>query len=140
MRRLPWTRLIKGLWALWFAAILAQPAPLMTPLMLATMPMGTMAGAGTHAAAHMSRDMAGMPGSDDNASSPPRAPADQRCMHLGACCCTPVLTKSFDAVPQIPEAPIRLVRADIPSNVASTPRQLPAHARPFAIGPPAVLV
>lgn len=80
-------------------------------------------------------NMAGMP-----ATTPHHpAPVDLSCAHLGACCCAPVLTAPRDVVPDIPAAPVRVVQASIPSNVAFAPAAAPAHARPFAIGPPAAL-
>lgn len=123
-------------WAVWFVAILAQPAPLMSWLMRATMHTHVVATAGMNAA---DNSMPGMPGTHGGATHH-SAPVDAGCMQLGTCCCAPVLTKPLGVVPSIPTAPIRLVRASIPSNVASTPPQVAAHARPFAIGPPAAFV
>lgn len=126
-------RVVTGIWALWFAAVLIEPGPLTMCLMPVTMGAGTMAG--------MSQ-MQRMPGMDGAASMPTtpsrnQAPVDPTCMHLGACCCAPVITAPVDVVPPVPAPPIRIVRVGRPDNVASTPPSAPAHAHPFAIGPPA---
>jgi hypothetical protein len=123
----------------WFAAILAQPAPLMSWLMGATMHTHV-AAAGPATAATTMPGMPDMSGTHGDAPTHHGIPADHGCMQLGACCCAPVLTRPLGVVPSIPGAPIRLARASIPSNVAVTPLQVPAYARPFAIGPPAAHV
>jgi len=121
----------------WFAAILAQPAPLMSWLMQAT--MHTPVAATSASGATTMPGMPDMSGTHGDASTHHGLPADHGCMQLGACCCAPVLTKPLGVVASVPGAPIRIGRASIPSNVALTPPQVPAHARPFAIGPPAAI-
>lgn len=86
--------------------------------------------------------MPGMPGMQGTHGDATHhgTPIDPGCMQLGTCCCVPVLTKPLGVVPSIPTAPIRFVHASIPLNVAWTPPQVAAHARPFAIGPPPAFV
>ena len=124
--------------------------------MRATMHTHAMAGASTGTAATTMADMADMAdlsttpdmsgtsnpnsGTHGDGSTHHGPPVDPGCMQLGTCCCAPVLTKPLGVVPSMPTAPIRFVHAALPLNVAWTPPQVAAHARPFAIGPPDALV
>lgn len=129
VRRPLWTRLLIGLWAIWFTASLIE-AP---GIRMCAMHSGVAAASHTHASAEMpmqSHMQHGQP------PAPGKDPAGC-CTCLGLCCVLPTLLPK-EAAPTIVAHYAAIAPRRIESTVVA-PHLERSYERPFANGPPGIV-
>jgi hypothetical protein len=129
MRRALWSRVFAGVWALWFAVALTEPAGLHACPMHGVAHGLDPASAGAHGAAMHHG------GGADGASHSVPGSHHLTCTCIGACCAAAVSVFPPSAAVAIAET---IVRASPATHVVPTTHRPsePEHARPPSQGPP----